>query len=430
MLNNLKYAFHGIVKNITYTLIALLQFTFSFTFLYFIIQENIYINNEVNRITSILDERHIYGIKVPDDSIILRDKSLLKNSLTFQDYLNSKYKIQHVTYSSDFINIQNFNGINNFSQPGPPNNKYSWVRCIEISNNFMDNFKFEIDLGRNFNKRDFNKDLGETIPIVVGANYKKFLNINEEINYISKYGNNEDVRKLKVIGFLKPNYYFFTNGNEDFMNINLDSIILFPIQSLDKTIGTDPTLPKNNMSEVLQLKNIRDSLILIDTKDNNEKNIIFNEVQKELTNLKLNNHMSLVDLRNKSNNLISNFKSSIKEHSTIVYFAILFSSIGIICTTLNNIKHRYIEFGVHISYGANIKSIAIRIYLEIFLIHFTALVLSTIFASIINLYLKGIAIDIMSLFKLTILVLMLSIIIAAYPIFKIFKSKSAYLLRG
>lgn len=433
MFLNIKYAYYGLIKRSKSSLLAIIQLSICLAFFYFIIKSNTNIGNEVERITSIFKGRYIYAVSVHDDQSILNNSDKLKNSEAFCKYLKESSRLTHVTYTCSNINLQNFNGVNKFISPGGRGESYSWVRSIDVSENFMKNFAFEIEQGRNFSDNDFRKDIKDAIPVILGPDYKNFFNINDEIKYNNMYGGG--IRKLKVIGFLKKNYYFLSNSelNPRFDTINLDSYVIFPIQPIENTMSLkEYDKGYSYMKNVLEFRNLLNSLIIINTNSKTEKDKIIYEINNEVKKLNLQTDITIEDLTNKSDTLINRFNNSVRESESVAYMTILFTSIGIICTSLNSIKKRYEEFGVHIAYGCTIKDISIRIFHEIFMITTASLILACFFIVIINKKFRlpnEAIISWICLIKLILFSIMLSLIISILPILKILKSKPTDLIK-
>lgn len=433
MFLDMKYSWYGLAKRIGSSLLSIIQLSICFIFLYFIIQGNDNIGNEVERITSIFKGRVIYTVTIKDDMSFLQNNNKLEKSIEFYEYLKNNDKIKHIAYEDGHINLQNFNGINKFMAPGGNNNNYSWVNCIDVDKSFMKNFDFQINQGRNFNDNDFKKSSKDTIPVILGQNYKEFFDVNDEIQYSNKYGNINDIRKLKVIGFLKQNYYFVSNNSIDSNTINLDGYVIFPLQSIENTIGLkQDDNSYNDMKNLLELRYVRGSLIVINAVDKTEKEKRINEINNEAKKLNLQNDIQLKDLTNKSDTLVNNFNGSVKEFTIIVYTTILFSAIGIICTSLSGIKKRFKEFGVHLAYGCTIINISKRILYENFIITIISLIISCTTIAIIHKYsalTQESIINWISLIKVMLFSIILALIISIPSVVKILKNELINLIK-
>lgn len=430
MFTNIKYAYYGLSKRIVSSLLAIIQLSICFTFIYFIIQGNSTVGSEVERITSIFNGRYIYGAAIHDDLKILSNKEEFENSKKFFAYLKENPNFIHVTYSDSAINLENFHGINKVMAPGGNGDHYSWVKCIDIGENFMNTFKFQMDNGRIFSNSDFNKSFNETIPVILGYNYKEFFKVDDEIKYRNQYGGG--TRTLKVIGFLKENYYFVSNSNSGFYTINLDSYVIYPKQSVENTmslkIGQEGY---DDMKNLLELRYLRDSLIVINTDNFKEKDTILNDINEQVKKLYLQGDINLENLTNKSDTLINNFNSSVRELKSLAYITMLFTSIGMISTSLDSIRKRFKEFGVHLAYGCTLINILKRILYEIIILTTISLFLSIIFITIINKSygLNVTIIDLMSLLKLIVFSIILALIIWIPSAIKVLKSEPTNLMK-
>jgi ABC-type antimicrobial peptide transport system permease subunit len=430
MFLDIKYSWYGITKRTISSLLAIIQLSVCFTFLYFIINANDSVSTEVKQINSIFTGRYIYSINIKNDIPFLSSKNELLKLDKVSEYLKNN-NVTHIAYEDGHINLQNFSGINKFMAPGGNNGDYTWVRCIDVDESFMENFQFEVNEGRNFKSNDFEKGSKESIPVILGPNYKEFFNVNDEIVYKNKYGNN-DIRKLKIIGFLKNNYYFVSNKGID-TTINLDSYVIFPLQSIDSSIGlSQGDKGYDTIMNLLKLRYVRGSLIVFNSNDKAEEETIINGINNEVKKLSLQDDIELKDLTNKSETLVNNFNDSVREFKILVYMTMIFSAVGIICTSLSSIKKRFKEFGVHITYGCSIINISKRILYEILILTTIAFIISSIIIIVIH---KNSAlvpesiINWVSLTKVAVFSIALAVIISIPSIVKILKCEPVDLIK-
>lgn len=369
MLINFKYSFLSLLRNTKNTILSIIQMTICFVFLYFLINQSLITLTEMKKISDVIGNKNFYSFQMIDEINILNNNEDSKKIKDFYEIIKNKYNKNISFYSDENLNLRNFVGIDNFTSPGGANEDFSWVRAINIDLNFINNFNFKIDSGRYFINEDFEINKESPIPVILGNEYKNFFELGDLIEYKNQYGG--DIRKLKVVGFLDKNTIFISDDT----SINLDSYLIYPLQSIDNTISLDSGNPEyENMINFLQVRLFRETLINTDS-----NSIIFDEINSIISENSLLNLIYIKDLSESQINLINEFKSSVLDQITGVTLSFIFVTIGLIFNSLNKIKLQYKEFGIHISYGCSIENIFFRILLEFIFLSLLSFVNSIIF---------------------------------------------------
>lgn len=400
---NIKYACLGLSRKITFTIIAVLQLTISFTFLYNVIYINGQVSSAKNKITLTLDKANINLIEpVSNLDDIRSDKN--NNPLKFYEYLKSNKSIEHCTVYEDHLLLRGFNNnerflmTNNYA-PEKEGTQYFPMKTLKIDYKYNENFPYKVIEGKGFTVEDFN-DNGTDIPILLGSNYRNVFNINDSIEFFDYF---KGKRKLKVKGFIDEGYNYIGRPISH-MNIHmLDNYIIFPMPSNIK-------FDMNNETDKFEIENrIMESFLIIN--DKNPEAVIEEIVQfssNHFGNIKITSIDEKVDKYRKMYKTEENIVTSIFLIVFIMY------SIGIITNMINSLENRYKEFGVHLLNGASIQDIRIRVLYEILIIVLSSLCLS--FTGIrILIMLKFVSWSYIYFGQLVLAISIITLIIAAYP---------------
>ena len=215
--------------------------------------------------------------------------------------------------------------------------KFSNIKGYYIDSGYNNEFPLETTKGRTLNEEDFT--LEDDIPIILGAEYENIYNVGDEFKYFDYLSLKE--KKMKVIGILKADTYFFEGGSI----ITLDDKVICPLQNLNAS--------KDIKNKVLFW--LSQCIIVTDNEQEALSDIRDKSSQLELYNFKFNSCEK--DVKYLIDQLSNNYKTSMKLSITIF----LFISIGIITVQLNGIKERVNEYGIHLLSGATKRDIVIRI---------------------------------------------------------------------
>lgn len=99
------------------------------------------------------------------------------------------------------------------------------IKAVSLSNNAYEVFNIVMEEGNFFDKNDFiYKD--DTIPIILGNDYKNHYKLNDTINLVLRGQN----KKASIKGFLKPESSIIYFNKE----LILDKFVLIPAENFDK----------------------------------------------------------------------------------------------------------------------------------------------------------------------------------------------------
>ena len=142
-----------------------------------------------------------------------------------------EYSDQSLTYLGDFngdlslVDGYDETFINQESEVGT----ITPLKSIQISREEIDenNLEESMTIGSPFSDSDYNYPDNYNINVIMGANFKKYFNINDE--FAAYYLGEEEI-KCTVIGFYEPN----TNLNIAGIDGLIDDYIVFPLFNLDE----------------------------------------------------------------------------------------------------------------------------------------------------------------------------------------------------
>lgn len=423
MILNLKYALNEIIRNIWTSILSSIQLIICFIFIYFIIKQTTMVYDEMGKITSVLGDKKIYAIEFYDELEALGNKETSEILKKFYKDIKTKHWNEIAFYNNSSINIENFDGINQFTLSGIiEENNFSWVRCITVDHEFTEQYNFDTVHGSEFfTEDDFKIQHNESIPVILGNEYKNFFDIGDIINYRNQYGG--DIRSMYVLDFLEEGSIFL----DEAITYNLDSYIVFPFQDIEGTIGTEDGAMFNEMKNFLEVRLLRDTLI-----KTSEKSNVLADIEGDIKELGLQDVVYINDISKATEDLIGRFKQSISDRLIGVLLTFIFVIIGLICNNISKIESRYLEFSIHMSYGAKIKDIFLRIFMEFIILNIVAYIFSIIFilafAYFADLSIISI-LDFKSIVVLFIISIITGIIIAIPSVFKIKSNTIINLIR-
>ena len=268
-----------------------------------------------------------------------------------------------------------------------------------------------MDSGRFFENEDFNSN--DLIPVILGYGYNDYFKIDDTINYFDEYKNCE--KKLKVIGFLQKDTYFYEHTLSPDSVFNLNNYIVFPIQPIDEQMD------KENL-KIKYLSKFSDVVLISDKESSSLQNIIQSKSNElNLINVQIQSGKSMI-------NSYKDIANTQKKFSiTIFVIILLFASINVIATFVNYILKRKKEFGIHILCGATIQDIFERIFIEVAILITSSYALMFIVNYLLNR--NEIVYTPKSIIITTVIAILLIFLLSIIPIISICKIKFNTLMR-
>lgn len=290
---------------------------------------------------------------------------------------------------------------------------------IIINENFFNHYDIKISSGRTFTSEDFNKSYKEgNIPILMGKDFEGIYKLGQEfkVKYFSdaitdennKITLKEDFITFEIVGFLENNAIPIPNGpTELFATTLLYSNGIKVIPSVKDYLGYN-ALPMT----------IDTALFIERSSDVTESELV-----KELNN-KLEKHGLKANLFTLSNTttVIESYERDVESSLALGGLLLIISMIGTSCIMLGQLNKRKKEFGIKIAMGATLNEIAKDIFLEIL----AMATIATIISLILNIK-NGIGFSIIGIN--IVLVTVISLIIAIFPIREIKKMKVIELVK-
>lgn len=423
--------FHKIDKIITnlskklfFTISTIIQFAFAFALIYISLQLFINYNDANKKITNSFGENQLFSIQNNEDyAKKLYKKNNIDDYNNFYNYINKNYKIINMLEDNFFVT--DFDNIENFVIPNTPvtnvgEDNYYILNSLTVNNNYFENFNIKLSNGRNFNYDDYNpKDNASEVPIILGNDYSEIFKINDKIHFYDSYSNSK--KTGTIIGFLEKGQFYIKKPVAIENIVSLDKTVLIPSQPIkenNQDIINNKATNLNNLKLYLQITNS----YFVDLNDSDISNL------KEQSNKFNFFDISIVSM----DDSISIFKEIFKQQQ-IIYISILIlilliSSISMITNIINSINDRKREFGIYFAMGATKKYIIDLVVYEIFILIFSAALLSTLIIkyfnpSDINIF------DINTYGLMCVIVLIISMLISLIPLLKIKNTPMSSLLR-
>lgn len=421
ILKNLNFAFESIFDKLFFTIIIIIQLVVSLYFIHSGVYSVDTQLQEIQRIEKIFNIKNICSMQNTDElstlmSIKLKEDDILERFKEFNAFLENSPKFKSITYNNDAILVQNFKNCGEFKNNNIPeknfNNKlYEGLLSINGDKSFFDTFKFDISSGRFFEDNDFNSS--EITPIILGYNYKNYFCLGDIVNYFDEYQNCE--KKLKVIGFLQKDCYFYQHTLSPDSVFNLNDYIVFPIKPINNTIDQE------NL-KINYLNKFSDTMIISDKDSFTLQNLIQNK----------SNDLNLINIQIKSGeSMINSYKdiaNTQKKFSICIFLIIIFfTSTNIIATYTNYVVKRKKQFGIHILCGATIEDIFQRIFMEICILIVSSNILMYIVSYILNK--NKMFYSHKSIIVTTAISIVLIIMLSVIPLIKINRIKLSTLIR-
>lgn len=423
--------FHKIDKIITnlskklfFTISTIIQFAFAFALIYISLQLFINYNDANKKITNSFGENQLFSIQNNEDyAKKLYKKNNIDDYNNFYNYINKNYKIINMLEDNFFVT--DFDNIENFVVPNTPvtnvgEDNYYILNSLTVNNNYFENFNIKLSNGRNFNYDDYNpKDNASEIPIILGNDYSEIFKINDKIHFYDSYSNSK--KTGTIIGFLEKGQFYIKKPVAIENIVSLDKTVLIPSQPIkenNQDIINNKSTNLNNLKLYLQITNS----YFVDLNDSDILNLKEQSTKFNFFDI------SIVSM----DDSISIFKEIFKQQQ-IIYISILIlilliSSISMITNIINSINDRKREFGIYFAMGATKKYIIDLVVYEIFILIFSAALLSTLIIkyfnpSDINIF------DINTYGLMCVIVLIISMLISLIPLLKIKNTPMSSLLR-
>lgn len=358
---------NSLKKDAISMLFLFLLFIISITLMMFSISFCYEANFKQKEISSIYDNNYyqVYDNYVgQEEEIFLNEKDNLIRLKNFYNNLSSREDFKYFTIINQPTYIQNIevpdqfyygfenSGAKQIIDVNKEEKNYHWLKCVQISKSVIEEFKLSIELMNDNiieNWDTINIDDSNFIPIILGANYKNKINLNEEYKmlYMDKF------LRVKVIGFLEKNSNVYNNGNI----LYLDNYIILPSFNFKE-------LPKNEKDKRLQL-----SIYLQKTSGVISSNLSANDIQKLVNEIAKECNLNSYSIKEADTSNIEIFNLGAKEFAILLLIIsaiiVIFSTIGLSLTLSLKVEDNLNLYAVHLLVGANLSDIKKYIILEV-----------------------------------------------------------------
>lgn len=408
----LKDAYNDIFDRIFLSIIIVIQLSVSIFFLFNginVVYDNI---TKINKIKSIYDVGNINAINILSDmdnfdNVKENEPDIGKRISEFSDFLNNSPDFSYIRLNNNPMAIEKFNNSNKFICSNSntlqvDEKEFIFPKTLRGDVGYFTNFKYDILKGRYFNDDDFN--ISNDIPVILGNDYDGIFDVGDSITSL-KDEKNEEV-KLRVVGILKKDQYFFQSGLSPQSLYNTNNYILYPIKNLNTNLSNE------DVNEFVS--SFCDTAIISD-KDSEYLENQINSKSEKLNLIK-------VEIKNGDELIKANYDDckKIGMYYGIIFFIIVtFTSINIITSMVGYILDKKKEFSINILCGAKKSDLALRILFQNLMITIISEIIAVLIIKISN---TGSIIKINGIMILltAIICFILFILISIIPIIKIY----------
>lgn len=234
-----------------------------------------------------------------------------------------------------------------------------WVyKTLSISPSFINIFDLALSKGEFFDSNwEFVSD--ESIPVVLGNSYEKYMEISDEFTDVNHL-------KYKVIGFLQDGQTFVDVSFGEGV-IKLNDVVLMPI---DVT-----TLENIYVNGNYDYETYLDNATIILKNRNNLSEL------REITEKSQVYNYNFSSIAGVSHYMEKSTQEAVGVFLFIAILVIVFASLLVIINTLEFVRKNIREFSIHIFCGATKVHIALRIFLQIFIVWLLSFILSLMISS-------------------------------------------------
>lgn len=372
-------------KDTTSTIFLFSLFILSITLMIFSISFCYETNNKQNKVEKIYQKNYykMYDNYVgqeeeifmnePDNVVRLKKfYNELCNSTEFSYFtiINQSVYIQNVNLPEQFYYNYEYSQQKQIVDINDENKNYHCLKALQINKSVINEFKLNVNSIDKEAIDDWDTiNISEnTIPVMLGANYKGHFDINKtyKMFYLSKFFN------IKIIGFLEKNDNIYYNGDM----LYLDDYIVFPSLNIEE-------LPLDENEKKLQLAMYLQKC----------SGVISSELNAQDIQIKVNEIASKYDLKaysikeaQMSNIQIFNLEA--KEFSILLLvissIIVCFSAIGLSLTLSSKIEDELSTYAVHLLVGASLNDIKKYILGEISFIICISIIIAIILAELLN----------------------------------------------
>lgn len=219
------------------------------------------------------------------------------------------------------------------------------TKSLQVSEKFFEKYSIKVDEGKLFSKEDYQYDKNRTIPVVLGAAYKKYFKLSDIIEASYLFQN----LQFQVIGFLEDTA-FYSGWNSDEL-ISCDRYIIMPAFE---------NLPENKFGKRALLQY---SVAYIESQESYDQ--IFEEIQRLKKEYGVFEKSLSIHDANEEASSVNIFQTYSAMTSVVAkYFdcmiGIMIVCIGVILTVVltNMIQEENYNFGIYIMCGMNRRKLA------------------------------------------------------------------------
>lgn len=346
-----KYAFNNIKRHKFIFFLLILQLILGLFSAYFMINTSNVLNKEISKNRHLFNDGNVYRLSGNWEYYLSEDSKLdtkaIFNEISAIPEIKIPYMI-NLGLGTDLNNAKNLSSVSNNIDGNE-----IYFNGLAINETTIEKFDLSLLEGRKFSTNEY-EDTSNTLPVILGYNFKKFLKLGDELKIFSE----NPEQRIKVIGFLKKDSYLpqYIGSSLDPQDkiINLNNIIL----TTTKYIDINSLYPLLLQNSYLFVDNNISDLKIIDIKSKIKTIFLRHGVEINVLSEKLGIDLTIEELKEKQMiSLVS---------SVVILFFTLMTTIVTIINSINMCKK---EFGTYLLCGFNINDLTKIVLGELFILN-------------------------------------------------------------
>ncbi len=226
---------------------------------------------------------------------------------------------------------------------------YHAMKTIQVSERFLDEFGVTVDEGRRFQESDFQYQQGETIPVLLGHDYREFVLLGDYLHGIY-LGEN---MVFKAVGFLSDDAFFYSRQQKDMVSCNRYIIMPAMLSSASDTTSFNRIRLLQQMEGIIVSDQDYQTVATQYAKAKEEADIEDWEIEVRDPNAKYDQNSALSTYSAMTDEVAGQFR-------IILALIIGFVMISMSLTISGLIREKQYEYGVRFLCGAPPKSVWIN----------------------------------------------------------------------
>lgn len=195
-----KYAFNNIKRHKFIFFLLILQLILGLFSAYLMINTSNVLNKEISKNRHLFNDGNVYRLRGNWEYYLSEDSKLdtkaIFNEISAIPEIKIPYMI-NLGLGTDLNNAKNLSSVSNNIDGNE-----IYFNGLAINETTIEKFDLSLLEGRKFSTNEY-EDTSNTLPVILGYNFKKFLKLGDELKIFSE----NPEQRIKVIGFLKKDSY-------------------------------------------------------------------------------------------------------------------------------------------------------------------------------------------------------------------------------